>query len=56
MTPTTVAGCAPLLRHVANHVTAYEQGNLFEGFRDVEEPAKTLLSRIAATLDRAVQS
>ena len=56
MTPTTVAGCAALLRHVANHVTAYEQGNIFEDFRDVEEPAKTLLSRIAATLDRAVQS
>jgi hypothetical protein len=57
MTPRTVAGCAALLRHVENCVTRpeyFDQGNLFQDFReDVEKPAKTMLSRIAATLDHA---
>jgi hypothetical protein len=53
MTPTTIAGCAAMLRHVAEYAAAYNQ-NLLEGYRaDVKEPASTLLIRIAAALDRA---
>jgi hypothetical protein len=58
-TPTTIAGCAALLRHVENLTGkgSFEQGGLFEDWcEEIEEPAKSLLSRVAATLDRAVLS
>ena len=54
ITPTTTAGCAALLRYVEAYVTEAGQGNLFDDFRNIEEPARTLLSRIAGVL--AVQS
>jgi hypothetical protein len=55
-TPTTIAGCAALLRHVENLTGkgSFEQGGLFEDWcEEIEEPAKTMLSRVAATIDRA---
>jgi hypothetical protein len=59
LTPATIAGCAALLRHIENITgkESFDQGGLFQDFCDeIEEPAKTLLSRVAVTLDRAVQS
>ena len=51
MTPTTVGGCAAMLRHVAGYAAAYNQ-NLLEGYRaDLKEPAGTLLVRLAAVLE-----
>lgn len=53
MTPTTVVGCAAMLRHVAEYLSAYDR-NLFEGYRDdVEGPGGTLLIRIAGALEKA---
>ncbi|MGA7149984.1 MAG: hypothetical protein WBY84_01040, partial [Pseudolabrys sp.] len=53
MTPTSVAGCAAMLRHVAKYADSYD-GNLLENYcAEVKEPAGTLLIRIAGALDRA---
>ena len=53
MTPSSVAGCAAMLRHVAEYLTVYD-GNLFQHWAaDLEGPGSTLLSRIAATLERS---
>jgi hypothetical protein len=55
MTPTTVAGCAALLRHVEWHLTKYDHVPVFEDFReDLEEHGKTLLGRIATALEKTI--
>ena len=53
MTPTTVAGCAAMLRHIAEYLAAYERAPFKEWRSDLEEPGSTLLTRIAATLERS---
>jgi hypothetical protein len=53
MTPTTVAGCAAMLRHVTEYLAAYERAPFEEWCSDLEEPGSTLLTRIAATLERS---
>jgi hypothetical protein len=52
-TPTTVAGCAAMLRYIDRIVAENEQGGLFEGYPASEGPARDVLSRIASTLERA---
>jgi hypothetical protein len=57
MTPTTVAGCAAVLRYLEAHEKSYDEAVLLDNHSDnVSVPARDLLSRIAATLDAAVQS
>jgi hypothetical protein len=57
MTPTTVAGCAALLRYLEAHEKTYDDPILLDNHSDnVSVPARDLLSRIAAALDAAVQS
>lgn len=57
MTPTTVAGCAAVLRYLEAHEQSYDEAVLLENHSDnVSVPARDLLSRIAAMLDAAVQS
>jgi hypothetical protein len=54
MTPTTVAGCAAVLRYLETHEQSYDEAILLDNHSDnVSVPAQNLLSRIAATLDRA---
>ena len=51
-TPTTVAGCAALLRHIEAVEIEYEEAAIFGNCSDdVKLPALNLLSRIAATLE-----
>jgi hypothetical protein len=52
MTPTTVAGCAAMLRHVQwfLETNSDSSGGLFDGWPDAEEQGATLLGRIADTL------
>src|ERR1035437_79114 len=57
MTPTTVAGCAAVLRYLETHEKSYDEAVLLDNHSDnVRVPARDLLSRIAATLEAAVQS
>jgi hypothetical protein len=57
MTPTTVAGCAAVLRYLEAHEKSYDEAVLLDNHSDnVSVPARDLLSRIAATLEAAVQS
>jgi len=57
MTPTTVAGCAAVLRYLETHEKSYDEAVLLDNHSDnVSVPARDLLSRIAATLEAAVQS
>jgi TPP-dependent trihydroxycyclohexane-1,2-dione (THcHDO) dehydratase len=57
MTPTTVAGCAALLRYLEAHEKTYDDPILLDNHSDnVSVPARDLLSRIAAALEAAVQS
>src|SRR5665213_744126 len=58
MTPTTAAGCVAMLRFIDRVVQVDEyDAPLFESWCDrVSVPAKTVLSRIADALDKAVQS
>lgn len=57
MTPTTVAGCAAVLRYLETHEKSYDEAVLLHNHSDnVSVPARDLLSRIAAALDAAVQS
>jgi hypothetical protein len=57
MTPTTVAGCAAVLRYLETHEKSYDEAVLLGNHNDnVSVPARDLLSRIAAMLDAAVQS
>ena len=54
MTPTTVAGCAAVLRYLEAHEQSYDEAVLLENHSDnVSVPARDLLSRIAAALDAA---
>lgn len=56
-TPSSVAGCAALLRYLDVVVTEHEQGRLFEDHNGPNVPARDVLSRVASILDRAaVQS
>jgi hypothetical protein len=55
-TPTTIVGCAAVLRAVQANADEYDQGWLFQDCGIAEEPARDLLSRIAAVLEKAVQS
>jgi hypothetical protein len=57
MTPTTLAGCAAVLRYLETHEKSYDEAVLLDNHSDnVSVPARDLLSRIAATLEEAVQS
>jgi hypothetical protein len=57
MTPTTLAGCAALLRHLEAHERSYDQSALLANHDDAKVAARDLLSRIAAMLaSKAVQS
>jgi hypothetical protein len=52
MTPTTLAGCAALLRYLEAHEESYDEAVLLDNHSDnVSVPARDLLSRIAATLE-----
>jgi selenocysteine lyase/cysteine desulfurase len=56
MTPTTLAGCAAVLRYLETHEKSYDEAVLLDNHSDnVSVPARDLLSRIAATLEEAVQ-
>ena len=56
MTPTSVAGCAAMLRHVAKYADSYD-GNLLENYcAEVKEPAGTLLIRDSCTAANDVAS
>jgi hypothetical protein len=56
MTPTTLAGCAALLRHLEAHERSYDQPALLANHNRAKVAARDLLSRIAAALDATVQS
>jgi hypothetical protein len=56
MTPTTLAGCAALLRYLEAHEEAYDRTAMLDDHNQAKEAARDLLSRIAATLEAAVQS
>ena len=56
MTPTTLAGCAALLRHLETHERSYDRPALLADHNHAKVAARDLLSRIAAMLDAAVQS
>jgi hypothetical protein len=50
-TPTTVAGCSALLRHIERHEHEYDSTGLFGNCTDeVKENGNDVLSRIAAVL------
>jgi hypothetical protein len=52
MTPTTLAGCAAMLRYLEAHEKSYDEPILLDNHSDnVSIPARDLLSRIAATLE-----
>jgi hypothetical protein len=52
MTPTTLAGCAAMLRYLEAHEKSYDEPVLLDNHSDnVSVPAQDLLSRIAATLE-----
>jgi len=54
MTPTTLAGCAALLRYLEAHENSYDEYVILDNHSDnVRVPARDLLSRIAASLDSA---
>ncbi len=53
MTPPIAAGCAALLLHIEQHLIAYGHVPIFEGWLRMEESGKTLLGRIAASLNKA---
>jgi hypothetical protein len=55
LTPTTLAGCAVLLRYLEAHERSRGTEALFAN-NNAKEAARDLLSRIAAMLDAAVQS
>jgi hypothetical protein len=57
LTPTTLAGCAALLRHLEAHERSYDQPALLANHNHAKVAARDLLSRIAAMLaSKAVQS
>jgi hypothetical protein len=56
MTPTTLAGCAALRRYLEAHEEAYDRTAMLDDHNQAKEAARDLLSRIAATLEAAVQS
>jgi len=53
-TPTTLAGCAAMLRYVGEFANSEEENPLFGNFTDpISKPAATLLGRIAAVIEQA---
>jgi hypothetical protein len=56
LTPTTLAGCAALLRYLEAHEEAYDRAAMLDDHNHAKEAARDLLSRIAAMLEAAVQS
>jgi hypothetical protein len=56
VTPTTLAGCAALLRYLEAHEQLYGANALLANHNHAKIAARDLLSRIAAMLDAAVQS
>jgi len=54
MTPTTIAGCAALLRHLEQHENEHDSPALFADYvpdQPVHQTDSTLLSRIAGELE-----
>jgi len=50
-TPTTLAGCAAMLRHVEEYAAKYESSLYYEWSEPYSVPGASLLSRIAAVLE-----
>ena len=53
MTPTTLAGCAALLRYLEAHERSYDRPALLANHNHAKIAARDLLSRIAVMLDTA---